>query len=136
MPFEHVIRPRFAEVDAQGVVFNAHWLTFCDDAFTRFFEHIGFDPKNVFAEDGTFDCMLVAAKLEWQGSAGFDDVVKIAVEPMRLGRSSFDVRYTARVDGDDRVCATITYVSISRESGKATPIPDVIRGKLQAELVG
>ena len=26
--FVHVVRPRYAEVDLQGVVFNAHWLTY------------------------------------------------------------------------------------------------------------
>ena len=36
--FVHHIRPRYAEVDAQGVVFNAHWLTYFDESQTRFFE--------------------------------------------------------------------------------------------------
>ena len=30
--FVHHVRPRYAEVDAQGVVFNAHWLTYFDEA--------------------------------------------------------------------------------------------------------
>ena len=41
MTFVHRVRPRYAEVDQQGVVFNAHWLTYFDDACTRFFESIG-----------------------------------------------------------------------------------------------
>ena len=40
-PFVHRVRPRYAEVDAQGVVFNAHWLTYFDEACTRFFEAWG-----------------------------------------------------------------------------------------------
>ena len=37
-PFTHRIRVRYAEVDGQGVVFNAHWLTYFDEASTRFIE--------------------------------------------------------------------------------------------------
>ncbi len=44
-PFVHRIRPRYAEVDQQGVVFNAHWLTYFDDACTRFFEWLGWDAE-------------------------------------------------------------------------------------------
>ncbi|MDT5304297.1 MAG: acyl-CoA thioester hydrolase, partial [Mycobacterium sp.] len=33
--------PRFAEVDQQGVVFNAHYLTWFDEACTGFLDHLG-----------------------------------------------------------------------------------------------
>ena len=33
--------PRFAEVDQQGVVFNAHYLTWFDEARTGFLDHLG-----------------------------------------------------------------------------------------------
>lgn len=125
-----MIRPRYAEIDAQGVVFNAHWLTFCDDACTRFFEHLGFDPKLLFSEAGSFDIMLVKATLEWKGSARFDDEIRIAVEPVRLGNASFDLRYTARVNEVDAVVATITYVSVTPGTHASCPIPDEVRTAL------
>ncbi len=101
MPFVHRVRPRYAEVDAQGVVFNAHWLTYFDEACTRWFDALGFNPAEAFFRD--FDLMLVKAVLEWHGSAGFDEPVDIAVETARLGNASFDVRYTAAV-GERPVC--------------------------------
>ena len=39
--FTHRIRVRYAEIDGQGVVFNAHWLTYFDDSCTRFMESLG-----------------------------------------------------------------------------------------------
>ncbi len=126
--FVHRVRPRYAEVDAQGVVFNAHWLTYFDEACTRFFDALGFPPATSFFRD--FDMMLVKAVVEWHGPAGFDDEVDIAVEPVRFGTSSFDVRYTAGV-GDRRVCVgVITYVSVRPGSHEPTPIPDPVRSKL------
>ena len=129
MTFVHRVRPRYAEVDAQGVVFNAHWLTYFDEACTRWFDTMGFEPKESFFRD--FDVMLVKAVLEWQGPAGFDDVVDIAVETARLGNASFDVRYTATVD-DRSVCVgTVTYVSVKPGTHDSAPIPDVLRERLQ-----
>jgi len=129
--FVHTIRPRYAEIDPQGVVFNAHWLTYFDDTSTRFFEHLGWDPKQ-FAPGGSFDIMVVHAVLDWKGSAGFDDRVEIAVRTERLGRSSFDLRYSASVDGRPACEGIITYVSVKPGSKQSCPIPDAIRARLEA----
>jgi acyl-CoA thioester hydrolase len=131
--FVHRVRPRYAEVDAQGVVFNAHWLTYFDEACTRWFDSMGFDPKEAFF--GDFDLMLVKAVLEWQGPAGFDERVDIAVDTARLGNASFDVRYTATV-GDRPVCVgTVTYVSVKPGTHDSAPIPNALRDGLEAVLV-
>jgi acyl-CoA thioester hydrolase len=127
--FVHRVRPRYAEVDAQGVVFNAHWLTYFDEACTRWFEAMGFEPKESFFRD--FDLMLVKAVLEWQGPAGFDDVVDIAVETARLGDASFDVRYTATIEGRPVCVGTVTYVSVKPGTHEPTSVPGVLRERLQ-----
>jgi acyl-CoA thioester hydrolase len=119
---------RYAEVDGQGVVFNAHWLTYFDDSCTRFMDHLGF--SEIWISD--FDVMLVKAVVEWEGSAGFDDVVDITVAPTRLGTKSFDLSYAASV-GDRPVCrATITYVSVKPGFNESTPIPPSVRAALEA----
>jgi acyl-CoA thioester hydrolase len=128
--FVHRLRPRYAEVDQQGVVFNAHWLTYFDDACTRFFESLGWDPKTAFF--GDFDFMIVKAVLEWEGPAGFDEVVDIEVAPTRLGTKSFDLRYRASVDGRPACVGVITYVSVKPSSHESTPIPDAVRTRLEA----
>ena len=110
-------------------MFNAHWLTYFDEACTRWFETMGFDPKEAFFRD--FDVMLVKAVLEWQGPAGFDDVVDIIVGTERLGTASFDVRYTATVEQRPVCMGTVTYVSVKPGTHESTPIPDVLRDRLQ-----
>jgi acyl-CoA thioester hydrolase len=132
-PFVHTLRPRYAEVDQQGVVFNAHWLTYFDDACTRWFEAMGFQPATAFFED--FDLMLVKAVLEWHGPAGFDDSVDIAVETLRIGTASFDVRYSASVAGRPACTGVVTYVSVRPRDGGSSPIPEPLRAKLEKALV-
>jgi len=126
--FTHHIRPRYAEVDAQGVVFNAHWLTYFDESQTRFFEAIGLNPKEVFFTH--FDVMVVKAVLEWQGPAGFDDDVAIDVRVPRLGTSSLDIEYRATCNGTAACTGTITYVSVIPGTHESTPIPDGVRSLL------
>ncbi len=133
MAFTHTIKVRYAEVDAQGVVFNAHYLTYFDDAMTRFLEHLGYDPKETFSEGGDFDVMLVRSELEWQGSAGFEDDLAIEVVPTRFGTSSFDLTFTARVDGAPVATAVTTYVSVVPGEKRSTPIPDHVRGALASQ---
>jgi acyl-CoA thioester hydrolase len=130
-PFEHRIRVRYAEIDGQGVVFNAHWLTYFDDSCTRFMQSLGFGPDFWTKQ---FDVMLVRAVVEWQGSAGFDEWIDIAVAPVRLGKKSFDLRFRARVGERPCCTATITYCSV--QPGPNTPIviPDSVRAELEARV--
>ena len=134
MGYTHRIRVRYVEVDAQGVVFNAHYLTYCDDAMTQFLKALGYDPKETFAEGGAFDVMLVKSVLEWQGSAGFEDELEIEVVPSRLGSSSFDITFTVRTDDRDVCVVVTTYVSVVPGEQRSCPIPDDLREKLEAQM--
>ena len=129
-PFVHHVRPRYAEIDQQGVVFNAHWLTYFDEASTRFFEQIRETPaQKVFID---FDVMVVKATLEWEGPARFDDDVAILVTPTRIGTASFDLTYTATVDGRGACVGVVTYVSVMPGTHDSTAIPETIRASLEA----
>ena len=133
MTFTHVIRPRYGEVDMQGIVFNAWWLAYFDDAAVRFLEALGFSPKAAFADHGkdAFTSTVVKAVLEWKGPATFDDTVEIRVCPSRLGRSSWDMHYIASVRGLEVCTCTITYVCIEPGTQAARPIPAEARARLQ-----
>jgi acyl-CoA thioester hydrolase len=129
--FSHRIRVRYAEIDGQGVVFNAHWMTYFDDSCTRFMESLGFGPAFWTVE---FDVMLVRAVIEWQGSARFDEWIDIEVAPVRLGTKSFDLGYRAEVAGRPACTATITYVAVTPGENTSVPIPDQVRAALAARL--
>ena len=129
--FSHRIRVRYAEVDGQGVVFNAHWLTYFDEACTRFVESWGFGPDYWIYE---FDVMLVKVVVEWSGPARFDEWVDIAVEPARIGTKSFDLRYRASVAGRPASEAVITYVAIKPATNDSIELPDQVRTALTQRI--
>jgi acyl-CoA thioester hydrolase len=130
-PFAHRIRVRYGEVDGQGVVFNAHWLTYFDETCTRYVESWGFGADYWIRD---FDVMLVKAVVEWEGPARFDEWVEIAVEPARIGTKSFDLRYRASVDARPACEATITYVAVKPGTNDSIEIPDQVRAALTAQL--
>jgi len=85
--FFHGLRVRWAEVDPQGIVFNAHYLTYADVAFTEYMRTIGFPYPDGLQALGT-DLFAVSASLDYQGSARFDDELEIGVRVERIGRTS------------------------------------------------
>jgi len=122
---------RYAEVDGQGVVFNAHWLTYFDETCTRFVESWGFGPDYWINE---FDVMLVKAVVEWSGPARFDEWVDVTAEPARIGTKSFDVRFCASVDGRAACVAVITYVAVEPGTNASIELPDAVRAVLTDRL--
>jgi acyl-CoA thioester hydrolase len=135
MTFAHRIRVRYAEIDGQGVVFNAHWLTYFDDSCTRFIESLDLGPGFWITE---YDVMLVHAEIDWHGPARFDEWVTVHVTPVRLGTKSFDLQYRAGVadPSGHRLCcsATITYCGVRPGHNTPVEIPPAARAALEDRL--
>jgi len=83
----YALRVRYAEVDAQGIVFNAHYLTYFDTALTEYMRDIGYDSGAVIRERG-LDFHLVKATVEYHAPIRTDALVRIGVAAQRIGNSS------------------------------------------------
>ncbi len=131
-PFVYTLRVRYAEIDGQKIVYNAHYLTYLDLAFTEYFRAIDIQ----FVEASAFDTALVKATLEYKRPARLDDLLDIHVSIPRLGNTSFTGRF--RISPHDRpdaeaahMEAEIVYVSVN-EAGRPTPIPAWVRERIAA----
>ncbi|HLK42269.1 MAG TPA: thioesterase family protein [Thermoleophilia bacterium] len=125
MSYTHRIRVRYGEVDMQQVVFNAHYLAYCDDAVESWFQSLGLRVL----EEG-WDFMLKKATIEWDGTAGVHDVVDIDVGVSRWGTTSFDVGFRGRVGERPVFTATITYVGVVAGTRTTAPPPPLVRERL------
>jgi acyl-CoA thioester hydrolase len=85
--FFYRLRVRYSEIDAQGIVFNAHYLTWFDTAITEFFRNTGFSYKDLFTSR-ELDFHLIKATLEYLRPVHFDHVVDVGVRVARMGNSS------------------------------------------------
>jgi acyl-CoA thioester hydrolase len=119
---------RYYEVDQQGVVFNGWYLSWFDEALSGFLRHQGLPVSVMEARD--IDYMLVRSEIDWHAGVGYEDEVSIAVEPARIGNTSFDVRFSVLRDSKVTCSATIVYVSISRTGSGKQPVPELLRQAL------
>ena len=70
------LRVRWAEVDLQGVVFNGHYLTYCDVCVTEYWRAIGMPYPAAFIDIGS-DLFVRKATLEYHAPARYDDELEV-----------------------------------------------------------
>src|SRR5687768_6419659 len=83
----HQLRVRWAEVDPQAIVFNAHYLMYFDVGVTEYWREIGCVYPQGFEALGV-DSFAVKATLEYHASARYDELIDVCVRTTKLGRSS------------------------------------------------
>jgi acyl-CoA thioester hydrolase len=113
---------RYAEVDQQGVVFNAHYLLYCDEAMGAFCAQRGL-------HDFVALVRLVTSTLTWSGPAHWGDVIDVDVRCTKLGRTSATLAFDVRAGG--RPCCQVETVYVYADpNGAPVPIPDDVRTAL------
>ena len=117
---------RYVECDQQGVVFNAHYLTWADEASNAWWAAHGLPWADLIA--GGAEPVVKASTLEWSSSARWGDTVTVDAETEKVGRTSVTVRFTVRVE--ERVCCVVRNTYVWLADGRATPWPDEVRERL------
>lgn len=120
----HALRVRFSEIDAQGIVYNAHYLTYCDIALTEYMRDIGVVHDLETARASGEDAHLVKATIEWKAPARADQELEIGVRGARIGRSSLTFRIEMFPKSSDQLLAQceIIWVNTHQESRKSVPL--------------
>jgi acyl-CoA thioester hydrolase len=131
-PYVHPIAVRYLEVDQQGVVFNAWYLAYFDDALTGFLADRGV-PYTLLIEVGC-DVQLVHTELDWSGSLGFGDTAGVAVRTAKVGTTSFTLAFDVVRDGMTVCSASTVYVVIGLDGSGKREIPPVLRDVLESDL--
>ena len=125
------LRVRYAEIDAQGVVFNAHYLTYFDTAITEFFRFKNVDYKN-FVASGETDFHLVKALVNYEAPIHFDDEIEVGVRVDRVGNSSLSFALEIFPRGGDARLSSgeIVWVNTNQRTHRTERVPDRLREML------
>lgn len=122
---------RYAECDPQGVVFNAHYLTYFDCTINEAFRGSGIDWLAQMHASGC-DVQLVKSLIEYKKPLRFDESITCHARVARLGKSS--VTWNLSVHGCDlddlRATGEIVWVYADLAVGKSRPLPDWLRNQL------
>src|ERR1700712_922301 len=85
--FFHRLRVRWAEVDMQKIVFNAHYLMYFDTAVADYWRALALPYEEAMHQlDG--DLYVKKATVEFNGSARMEDRLDIGLKCSRIGTSS------------------------------------------------
>jgi acyl-CoA thioester hydrolase len=126
--YRHPLTPRYLEIDRQGVVFNAWYLAYFDDAMTGFLAARGLPYTDLIA--GGLDVMLVHTELDWTGGLGYGDAAHVEVGVETVGRTSFTLGFDVVRDGASLCRGRTVYVLVGAADNTKQPIPDHVRALL------
>lgn len=121
--FFHTLRVRWAEVDMQAIVFNGHYLTYFDVAFTEYWRATGLPDVLAQAAAGQ-ELFARKAGIDYLAPARFDDMLDIGVRCASLGRSS--LRFALGIFRGDELLITgeLLYVHADTRLRKGVPLPE------------
>jgi acyl-CoA thioester hydrolase len=129
-PFRHRFRVRYAECDAQSVVFNAHYFAYFDLALTELFRAVFGGYESMLERQ--VDLVVGEASARFLAPARFDDELEVAVSVTRLGTTGVTTRYELLRDGQLLVEGTLRHVVVNLGTHAKAPIPDWMREGLEA----
>lgn len=125
----HRLRVRWAEVDMQKIVFNAHYLMYVDTAMMDYWRALALPYEDSMVVLGG-DMYVKKASLEYHASAHLDDRVDVGMRCERVGNSS--VLFQAGLFRGEKllVSAELVYVFADPATQTSKPVPPALRALL------
>ena len=133
--FQHRLRVRWVEVDAQQVVFNGHYLTYLDVAVSEYWRQVGLPYPGAWQAMGA-DIYVRRNALDYHAPARLDDWLTVGVRAHRVGGSSLTLAWEARRGGQMLVDGEVVYVCVGLHDGRPMRLPEEARLQLDAFEAG
>lgn len=126
--FFHPFRVRYSEIDGQGVVFNAHYLTFYDTTITEYFRALGYDQYADAKQTG-MDFHVVKSVVEYKAPIRFDAEIEVGARVARIGSSSmtFELAIFLKASGDLMATGEVVWVNTDQSTHRPAPITAAVR---------
>ncbi|MDR3451363.1 MAG: YbgC/FadM family acyl-CoA thioesterase [Rhodoferax sp.] len=127
--FFHRLRVRWAEVDMQKIVFNAHYLMYFDTAISDYWRALALPYEAAMLQLGG-DLYVKKATVEFHASARVDDQIDVAMKCTRVGTSS--MLFSGAIFRGDELLITgeLIYVFADPATQTSKPVPGVLRDLL------
>ncbi|CAN5903381.1 hypothetical protein BH11PSE8_BH11PSE8_21470 [soil metagenome] len=129
------LRVRWAEIDAQQIVFNGHYLMYFDTAVAGYWRALAMPYASTMAQlEG--DLYVRKATIEYNASARYDDLLDIGMRCTRIGTSS--MLFTGAAFRQDELLVTceLVYVFADPKTQTSKPVPPVLRQVLEGFEAG
>lgn len=127
--FFHRLRVRWAEVDMQKIVFNAHYLMYFDTAVADYWRALALPYEESMHHLGG-DLYVKKATVEFHASARMDDSLDVAMKCARIGNSS--MLFQGAIFRGEQLLITceLVYVFADPATQTSKPVPAALREML------
>ncbi|MBP6404959.1 MAG: YbgC/FadM family acyl-CoA thioesterase [Proteobacteria bacterium] len=127
--FFHRLRVRWAEVDMQKIVFNAHYLMYFDTAVADYWRALALPYEESMQQLGG-DLYVKKATVEFHASARMDDQIDVGMKCARIGNSS--MTFLGAIFRGDELLITceLIYVFADPATQTSRPVPLALRDML------
>jgi len=116
-------RIRYGECDQQGIVFNAHYMAYIDDAVDCWIRGLDADFEATLGWEVT----VKRSEITWAGPARFGETLTLDLSVGRWGNTSFDVLTAGHVAGRPVIESVTTYVVVDHAEFRPIAVPDELR---------
>jgi YbgC/YbaW family acyl-CoA thioester hydrolase len=129
------LRVRWAEIDAQQIVFNAHYLMYFDTAVASYWRALALPyAESMHALGG--DLYVKKATLEYHASARYDDLIDIGLRCARVGNTSMRFEGCVFRQDEPLVGCELVYVFADPATQTSKPVPPSLRALLEGYEAG
>jgi acyl-CoA thioester hydrolase len=132
--FAYKKRVRYAEIDAQAVLFNSRYLEYFDIGITEYWRAVGMYEKSSLAGQGAAEFHVAKAEVQFKAPVLLDEEVDICVRCTRIGNTSMTFAFEIHGVGKDDLRATGEEVSVhvAEARGRPAPVPDWVTELFEA----
>lgn len=124
--FFHPIEVRYGDLDPQGHLNNAKYLTYIEQARIYYIKHLGLWDGKSFLNIGI---ILAEARVTFRQPVLFDQPVRVGVRVSRLGNKSLEMEYRLEdaQTGAELASASTVSVAYDYHTQQTIPIPETWR---------
>jgi acyl-CoA thioester hydrolase len=131
-PFEHRVRVRFAETDAQGIAHHASFVVWLEEARVAYLAAFAGGYRAI--RDSGIEALTTAVHLEYERAAVFDDVLAIGVRCADVRGARFRYEYAVERDGARVAHGWTAHATVDATTHRPTRVPawfveDVLRAE-------
>jgi acyl-CoA thioester hydrolase len=132
--FSVVQRVRWGDLDALQHMNNVEFLRFYETARIDYIRDL--IPGHAPGDGGQFGFIFAEAHINFRAPAFLDDVIRTYVWAGELRRSAVRIDFEMVVEGDGRKVADGwgMLVGYDYDAGKAQPLPDAVRERVEQQL--
>lgn len=128
--FYHLIEVRYGDLDPQGHVNNAKFLTYMEQARVFYLKQLKLWEGGSFMDIGI---ILADVQITFQKALQFGDPIRVGVRISSIGNKSMTSEYSIEDERDESVFATGTSVLVAYDyrNLRSVPIPEEWRNAIQ-----